>query len=90
MLFEAAIGFAASEAGPRKEVKMRIIVHPDNILVKTLNGALGFVEAGRATLTEAYRCNTEENMLLADGGASSPEKYHSRTGIMMEVTTPRT
>ncbi len=87
MLIEAAIDFAASEARPSQEVRMRIVVHPDNILVMTLYGALGFIEAGRATLAEAYRCNEEENLLPADGGASNPEKYHSRGGIVMEKVT---
>lgn len=44
---------------------------------------LGFVDAGHATLAEAFEANGESGLLPADGGASQPEKYFTRAPLVM-------
>ncbi len=63
------------------------MIHPDNIAVKRPYEGLGFVDAGKCTLAEAYRSNGVTTMLPPDDGVSNPEKYHSRRGIIMECVS---
>jgi len=84
LLINGALEFAAKEAGRERESRTRIMIHPRNIVVKKLYEGLGFVDAGNCTLAEAYISNGDANMLPLDGGASDPEKYLSRLGIVME------
>lgn len=86
MLINGAIEFAEA-AGEGKKTRMRIMIHPDNIVVKRLYDGLGFIDAGRTTLAEAYISNFDEDMLPADGGKSNPERYWSRRGLIMERVT---
>ena len=83
MLIKGAIDFAAV-AGEGKKTRMRIMIHPNNIVVKKLYDGLEFVEAGKCTLAEAYISNGDEEMVPADGGKSEPQKYWTRAGIIME------
>ncbi len=76
----------AVKKGQRSRV--RIMIHPRNIVVKKLYEGLGFVDAGNCTLAEAYLSNGDAEMLPADGGLSDPEKYHSRQGIIMMKVAP--
>jgi GNAT superfamily N-acetyltransferase len=63
--------------------------HPRNIVVKKLYEGLGFEDAGKCTLAEAYISNGDSNMLPSDGGKSDPEKYLNRLGTIMEkVSVP--
>lgn len=84
MLIKAAIDFAAGE---EMKARIRIMIHPDNAVVKKLYDGLGFVDAGRTTLAEAYISNFDEDMVPADGGKSDPERYWSRRGLIMERLT---
>ena len=89
MLINGALGFAAAESGNGRESRTRIIIHPRNIAVRKLYEGLGFVDAGKCTLAEAYRSNGDAALLPLDGGASDPEKYLARFGTVMEkVNSP--
>jgi GNAT superfamily N-acetyltransferase len=88
MLINGALEFAAKESGKDRESRTRIMIHPRNIVVKRLYEGLGFVDAGRCTLAEAYRSNGDANMLPSDGGQSDPEKYLVRLGTIMEKVNP--
>lgn len=83
MLIKGALEFA-EEKGEGKKMRVRIMIHPDNIAVKKLYDGLGFEEAGRCTLAEAYLSNMDDDMVPADGGKSNPEKYMRRAGLIME------
>jgi GNAT superfamily N-acetyltransferase len=88
MLINGALEFAAKESKGR-EYRTRIMIHPRNVVVKKLYEGLGFVDAGKCTLAEAYISNGDANMLPLDGGTSAPEKYLNRLGTVMEkVNTP--
>jgi GNAT superfamily N-acetyltransferase len=84
ILISAALEFAGNESGKQQKSRTRIMIHPRNIAVKKLYEGLGFVDAGKCTLAEAYLSNGDANMLPLDGGASDPGKYHLRQGIIME------
>ncbi|TVY46219.1 hypothetical protein LOCC1_G002529 [Lachnellula occidentalis] len=77
-----AIEHSAKEAGGRQS-RVRIMIHHDNILVKKLYDGLGFVDAGHCTLSEAFLANGDSGLLPADKGASQPEKYDVRLGVIM-------
>jgi ribosomal protein S18 acetylase RimI-like enzyme len=84
MLIQSAMDFASKEGSIGKQCRTRIMIHPNNIVVKSLYSGLGFVDAGLCTLAEAFLSNGDASLLPADGGASEPEKYHKRVGIVME------
>lgn len=87
MLVQGAMDFAG-EAGRVRDSRVRIMIHPRNVVVKRLYEGLGFVDAGNCTLAEAYLSNGDAEMLPPDGGVSESEKYHVRQGIiMMRVTS---
>lgn len=72
-----------------KGTRMRIMIHPDNAVVRTLYANIGFVDAGNCTLAEGYIGNGDADMLPADQGRSQPEKYWARQGlVMVKVTQP--
>lgn len=83
MLIKAAAEFAEAKGG-KKNTRIRIMIKPDNVSVRKLYEGLGFVEAGRCTLAEAYISNLDENLVPADGGKSNPERYLTRGGLIME------
>jgi len=83
MLINGALELAAKESKGR-EYRTRIMIHPRNVVVKKLYEGLGFVDAGKCTLAEAYISNGDANMLPLDGGTSDPEKYLNRLGTVME------
>jgi GNAT superfamily N-acetyltransferase len=88
MLIRGALNFATHESKGRKS-RTRIMIHPRNIVVKKLYEGLGFEDAGKCTLAEAYISNGDSNMLPSDGGKSDPEKYLNRLGTIMEkVSVP--
>ncbi|CZR50759.1 related to GNAT family acetyltransferase [Phialocephala subalpina] len=84
MLIQGALDFAAEQTGKGRSTRMRIMIHPRNVVVKKLYVGLGFVDAGNTTLAEAYLANGDAEMLPPDGGKSDPEKYHNRLGLIME------
>lgn len=86
MLISNAIHFTEAEGSGRRS-RIRIMIHPDNIVVKNLYDGLGFELAGLVTLAEAHICNGDEDLLPEDGGKSDPERYHRRAGIAMERVT---
>ncbi|KAH8797351.1 hypothetical protein F5884DRAFT_848306 [Xylogone sp. PMI_703] len=83
MLINTAINFAEKE-GKGSRTRVRIIIHPDNIVVKRLYDGLGFIDAGRCTLVEAYVTNMDDDMVPPDRGESDPEHYLRRGGLIME------
>lgn len=84
MLICGALDFASEQSGKDRSTRVRIMIHPNNVVVKKLYDGLGFVDAGNVTLAEAYFSNGDTELLPADGGASDPEKYHWRGGLIME------
>jgi len=88
LLVKGALDFTSREAAKEgRKSRMRIMIKPDNIVVKKLYYGLGFEDAGKCTLAEAFIVNGDEDMLPADGGASQPDKYHNRLGLIMEKVT---
>lgn len=88
LLVNGALDFTSREAAKEgKKSRMRIMIKPDNVVIKKLYYGLGFVDAGNCTLAEAFIANGDEGMLPADGGASQPDKYHNRVGLIMEKVT---
>lgn len=85
MIITAAVDFAIKEGGKRSRV--RLAISPYNTLIKNLYLGLGFLDAGNCTFVEAFIANGAEHLLPADRGQSDPEKYLSRTGIVMEKVT---
>ncbi|KAJ7648545.1 hypothetical protein B0H17DRAFT_1102940 [Mycena rosella] len=56
MLIQAGKDYALKQtANPR--AGLRVMIHPDNLVVLSLYSATGFVDAGRTTGKEAYRTN---------------------------------
>jgi GNAT superfamily N-acetyltransferase len=88
MLINGALEFAAKESGKGRESRTRIMIHPRNIVVKKLYERIGFLDAGKCTLAEAYVSNGDSSMLPLDGGASDPERYLNRLGTIMEKVNP--
>lgn len=66
-----------------KQIRARIMIHPDNTVVVKMYQDLGFVDAGKCTLREAYVTNGDAHLLPEGGGP--PERYDSRRGLVMEV-----
>jgi GNAT superfamily N-acetyltransferase len=83
MLIQGGLDFAET-AGDGRKTRARIMIHPDNAVVKKLYEGLGFVDAGNCTLAEAIISNMDEDMLPPDLGKSNPEKYGIRRGLIME------
>lgn len=83
VLINGALEFVSKESKGRAS-RTRIMIHPRNIVVKKLYEGLGFVDAGKCTLAEAYISNGDSNMLPLDGGTSDAEKYLNRLGTIME------
>ena len=83
MLISGALDFAEA-ADIQSQTRVRIMIHPLNVVVKKLYDGLGFVDAGICTLAEAYISNFDDNMLPADLERSNPEKYWLRRGLIME------
>lgn len=86
MLINSAVDFATQE-GEEKRSRVRLMLHPRNIIVKSLYLAMGFADAGKCTFIEAMIANGDEHLNPVDGGASEPEIYLAREGIVMEKVT---
>jgi len=69
-----------------KQLRVRIMVKPENTVTVKLYEGLGFVQAGRCTLAEALRANGDAEMVPEDGGG---QKYNERTGLIMVATFQR-
>ena len=82
-LIKAALDFAEN-AGKGRKTRIRIMIHPDNVVVKKLYDGLGFVDAGLCTLAEALISNSDDILLPVDHGKSDPGKYLNRRGLIME------
>lgn len=83
MLINHVIDFSKNAGGGRRS-RIRIMIHPHNLVVKNLYDGLDFKLAGLVTLAEAHVCNGNEDLLPEDGGKSDPEHYHRRTAVAME------
>ncbi|KAJ7119815.1 hypothetical protein C8R44DRAFT_788895 [Mycena epipterygia] len=57
MLIQAGKDYAMKHLLGPARVRLRVMIHPDNLTVLALYSATGFVDAGRTTGQEAYRTN---------------------------------
>ncbi|TVY82001.1 hypothetical protein LSUE1_G002896 [Lachnellula suecica] len=87
MLINGAMEYSAKEAGVGRQSRVRLGIHPDNVLIKMLYDGLGFVDAGNCTLHDAFIINGDSDLLPEDGGASQPGVYHNPLGLLMMKTT---
>lgn len=76
---QAALDYATevSERNEQQQARIRIAVHPKNVIFKGLYEGLlelGFEDAGRCTYAEAVTANGDAYLLPADGGLSDPEQ----------------
>ncbi|VUC30408.1 unnamed protein product [Clonostachys rosea] len=72
--------------GVPKQVRVRIMVKPDNHITLGLYRSMGFVDAGTCTLEEALRANGDADLLPP---GLLPEKYKSRSGKIMALVLDR-
>ncbi|KAF5870885.1 putative gnat family protein [Botrytis fragariae] len=86
LLIQGAIESARKQAQRegKEKVRIRVFLHPENLIVKTLYGSLGFVETGLCTLAEAVVQNGDPETLPEDGGKGNPERWLNMLGIVME------
>ncbi|KAJ6584377.1 hypothetical protein B0H19DRAFT_1104871 [Mycena capillaripes] len=54
---QTAAGKLSSPSSLERRVRLRVLIHPDNLVVLSLYSAMGFVDVGRTTGQEAYRTN---------------------------------
>lgn len=83
MLCKAAFESLGSPQG--KTTRIRLMAKPQNVVTLRLCGSMGFEDAGRCTLEEALRANLEEEQIPKE--MPLPEKFTSRSGIIMEMRT---
>ena len=72
-----------SRSSGTKNVRLRMMIRPDNTTVVSLYAAIGFVDAGRCTGTEAFKANGDEELMKLRVGMG-PEIMHQRIGLVME------
>ncbi|KAJ6554979.1 hypothetical protein DFH09DRAFT_1494011 [Mycena vulgaris] len=97
MLIQAGKDYAmAQTADPRvglvarlpERVRLRVMIHPDNLVVLSLYSGTGFVDAGRTTGKEAYRTNGDMALweLKLDSLTDEEKIYWStaRVAVVME------
>ncbi|CAH0039968.1 unnamed protein product [Clonostachys solani] len=72
--------------GVPKQVRVRIMVKPDNHVTLGLYRSMGFVDAGTCTLEEALRANGDADLLPP---GLLPEKFKSRSGKIMALVLDR-
>ncbi|KAK3045265.1 hypothetical protein LTS18_014159 [Coniosporium uncinatum] len=85
-LIDASMRFArdySGSLGPEVRTRLRLVVHPNNVVVKGLYGGLGFEDAGRCTLLEAYVASGEGKLVPVEG-ERDPGKWDDRIGVCME------
>ena len=84
LLIQAALHFTEAKAREQgKKSWMRIIIHPENLVVKGLYTRFGFVEAGSCSLAEALLANGDSDLIPQDDGHSDMEKYRRKSGLVM-------
>ncbi|KAF7673433.1 hypothetical protein GT037_008756 [Alternaria burnsii] len=72
---------------PRPEqIRVRVMVKPENIATVKLYEGLGFMHTGKCTLAEALKANGDGKLVPADGGGP---KYRERSGLIMATTFER-
>jgi ribosomal protein S18 acetylase RimI-like enzyme len=69
-----------------KQIRVRIMVKPENTATVKLYEGLGFTHAGKCTLAEALVANGDGELVPADGGGP---KYQERSGLIMAATFER-
>ncbi len=79
LLCQAAFDFAVN-FDKSKKARLRIMLHPNNLVVKKLYSGMGFFDAGGVTLAEAYRSNGDAFLIPEDGGG---EHFNTRVGLIM-------
>ncbi|KIM72840.1 hypothetical protein PILCRDRAFT_829552 [Piloderma croceum F 1598] len=93
MIINSAMAYArnrtlhsSSPSGKQQNVRLRIMIRPDNIDVVSLYAALGFVDAGRCTGVEAFKANGDETLIerRMNSPGMRPEMMVVRIGLVME------
>lgn len=90
MLVQAGKDYALAQARSmgKSKVRLRVIIHPDNLVVLSLYSKAGFVDAGRTTGKEAYRTNGDlASWGLKLASLSDEMKVYwttAREGVVME------
>ncbi len=79
LLCQATFNFAA-KFDASKRARLRIMIHPDSLVVRGFYSSMGFINAGAVTLAEAYISNGDAFLVPADGGG---EHFNSRIGLIM-------
>ncbi|KAL1794009.1 hypothetical protein ACET3X_007430 [Alternaria dauci] len=76
-----------ADGKPRpKQIRVRIMIKPENTVTVKLYEGLGFKHAGKCTLAEALVANGDEELVPVDGGGPI---YHTRVGLIMATTFER-
>lgn len=69
-----------------KQIRVRIMVKPENTAMVKLYEGLRFTHAGKCTLAEALKANGDGELVPVDGGGP---KYQERSGLIMATTFER-
>ncbi|RAL02358.1 GNAT family N-acetyltransferase [Aspergillus ibericus CBS 121593] len=85
-LCREALDYLVSHREAEREVCVRLMVKPENHATVRLYQGLGFVEAGKCTLAEAFIATGDRELPPKD---ISGEKYSSRTGLIMMLEIRR-
>lgn len=88
MLVNARIDFAKAES-TTKNVRVRVLVHPNNSKTVGPLTARGFEEIGKCCGIEAIPASGDGMLLPADGGVSNPEVFFDPHVFVLELETSR-
>ncbi|KAF2843010.1 hypothetical protein M501DRAFT_985165 [Patellaria atrata CBS 101060] len=83
-LINTAIDFGqeySQTLGPGVKTRFRLFVHPNNTVVLKMYEGMGFVDAGKVTLAEAFIAVGEADLIPKD---PDPAVWHLRAGYGME------
>lgn len=69
-----------------KQIRVRIMVKPENTAMVKLYEELRFTHAGKCTLAEALKANGDGELVPVDRGGP---KYQERSGLIMATTFER-
>ncbi|KAL1967367.1 hypothetical protein VTN77DRAFT_3151 [Rasamsonia byssochlamydoides] len=86
-LCREALRYLTSYQPHPTQVRVRLMIKPENHVVVNMYRQLGFAEAGRCTLAEALIANGDRELLPE--GYSGDSKYTARSGLIMMVDLSR-
>jgi GNAT superfamily N-acetyltransferase len=82
MLIVAPFEYATQQSGGKK-TRVRAIVHPNNVTAKGLYLKLGYMDAGKCTLEEAYITGGDAEWIPEK---KDPVHWNTRAGLVTEKT----